>query len=939
MEPIAIVGIGCRFATATNPEAYFQLLKNGIDATTEVPEDRWNMRSFYDPDRRIPGKVSTFRGGFLPRIDGFDAQFFGISPREAACMDPQQRLLLEISWEALEDAGIVPERLAGKNVGVFIGAFTLDYKRIQLGYLNRRLMDAHTATGSMMTMVSNRLSHSFDFRGPSMSIDTACSSSLVAIHVACNSIRAGECSLALAGGVNVMVTPEYSIAESKGGFRAPDGRSKPFSASANGYGRAEGAGVVILKRLSDAIADRDPIYAVIRGSAVNQDGHTNGITVPSNDAQTTLIREACRRAGVEPGAIQYVEAHGTGTPVGDPIEVAALATALGEGRLPDSPCVVGSVKGNVGHMEAAAGVAGLIKTVMCLKNRQIPPNLHFEEPNPKIPFDRLPLHVPTSLEGWPECDGPAQAGVNSFGFGGTNAHVVLEEAPSVKEAQPPLPDGLGSIVFPISARSPEALNAAARQMSDFARTAASRVVSFADMYYSAAFRRSYFDHRLAIVASSSGELAESLDTFLRSEARAGIAAGVAPLAGRPRLVFVCTGMGPQWWAMGRQLVAAEPVFRESILKCDEQFRREAGWSLLDAMMAEESQSRMAETSLAQPANFAIQVALAALWESWGIKPDAIVGHSVGEVSAAYLSGSLSLEHAIRVSFHRSRLQQTTAGAGAMMAVGLPPDDLAEWIDSYAGVVSIAAVNGPAATTLAGDPAAMQDLAARLTEKQVFNRPLRVNIAYHSAQMDRLKPELLYSLATLEPRSASTPLYSTVYGAQVDGSELDASYWWRNVREPVQFRSAMDSLIQDGYDCFLEVGPHPVLGSSIDECLSAGGRKGARFCSLRRGEDERMTMLNALGGLYTAGSAVNWEVFRSPSAQFVRLPAYPWQRERHWSESDESIADRIGTASHPLLGHRVNAARSTWELEVNASLMEYLTDHAVGGAVVFPGAAY
>jgi acyl transferase domain-containing protein len=939
MEPIAIVGIGCRFANAANPQAYFELLKNGVDATTEVPEDRWNLRSFYDPDRRIPGKISTFRGGFLPRIDGFDAQFFGISPREAACMDPQQRLLLEISWEALEDAGLVPERLAGKDVGVFVGAFTLDYKRIQLGYLNRHLMDAHTATGSMMTMVSNRLSHSFDFRGPSMSIDTACSSSLVAIHVACNSIRAGECSMALAGGVNVIVTPEYSIAESKGGFLAPDGRSKPFSAAANGYGRAEGAGIVVLKRLSEALSDRDPIYAVIRGSAVNQDGHTNGITVPSSEAQTTLIREACRRAGVEPGEIQYVEAHGTGTPVGDPIEVAALASALGEGRVQGDRCVIGSVKGNVGHMEAAAGVAGLIKAVMCLQNRQIPPNLHFDEPNPKIPFDGLPLRVPTTLEEWPESDGPARAGVNSFGFGGTNAHVVLEQAPSVEETRPMADEPGSAVVFPISARSVEALNAAARQMSDFARTAPDRGVSFADLYYSAAFRRTHFDHRLAVAAGSSSELADSLDTYLRGEPRTDTATGVAPVAVRPRLVFVCTGMGPQWWAMGRQLFADEPVFRDTILKCDELFRREANWSLLDAMMAEESQSRMAETSLAQPANFAVQVALAALWERWGIKADAIVGHSVGEVSAAYLSGSLSLEHAIRVSFHRSRLQQMTAGAGAMMAVGLPAGQVIEWIEPYAGAVSIAAVNSPSATTLSGDPAAIQDLAGRLTEKQVFNRTLRVNIAYHSAQMDRLKPELLYSLASVEPRAASIALYSTVDGGRVAGSELDAAYWWRNVREPVQFRAAMDSLIQEGYDCFLEVGPHPVLGSSIDECLSGTGSKGARFSSLRRGDPERATMLGALAGLYTAGFPVNWEAFRSSTARFVRLPAYPWQRERHWSESEESLADRIGAAPHPLLGHRVSAARPTWELEVNAGLMEYLQDHAVGGAVVFPGAGY
>jgi acyl transferase domain-containing protein/aryl carrier-like protein len=939
MESIAIIGIGCRFADAANPRAFFDLLKSGTDATTDVPKDRWNLRSFYDPDRRAPGKLSALRGGFLTQIDGFDAHFFGISPREAACMDPQQRLLLEVSWEAMEDAGLVPERLAGADVGVFVGGFTLDYKAIQLGYLNRHLMDTHTATGAMMTMLSNRLSHTFDFRGPSMSVDTACSSSLVAVHLACGSIRNGECSMALAGGVNVMVTPEYTIAESKGGFLAPDGRSKPFSAAANGYGRAEGAGVVVLKSLTAAIADGDPIYAVIRGSAVNQDGHTNGITVPSSEAQIELIREACSRAGVEPGRIQYVEAHGTGTSVGDPIEISALAAALGTGRAKDDRCIVGSVKGNIGHMEAAAGVAGLIKAAMCIKHRQIPPNLHFDEPNPKIPFDQLPLRVPTALESWPAADGPALAGVNSFGFGGTNAHVVIEQAPCTEESRTVSDDAGPAVVFPISARSPEALDARARDLRDFARAAATNGISFADMYYSAAQRRSHYDHRLGIVAGSSAELADLLDAHLNGEPRSAVAAGVVPLADPPKLVFVCTGMGPQWWGMGRQLFADEPVFREAILECNELFHQEANWQLLPELMANEAHSRMTDTAVAQPSNFAVQVALAALWKSWGIEPQAIVGHSVGEVSAAYLSGALSLRQAIRVSFHRSRLQQTTAGSGAMIAAGLPAEALIDLVEPYEGRISIAAVNSPTSTTLAGDPAAIEDLARSLTAKQIFNRPLRVNIAYHSAQMDRVKSELLESLASLEPRSVTVPLYSTVAGARVVGRELDAAYWWRNVREPVQFRAAMEGLIHDGFDCFLEVGPHPVLASSIGECLADLGKKGARFCSLRRAEDESAGMRNSLASLYAAGFPVAWEKFQSAGARFVRLPAYPWQRERHWSESEQSIADRIGVEPHPLLGRRVASARPTWELEVNTRLLEYLPDHAVRNAVVLPGAAY
>ena len=936
-EPIAIIGIGCRFADAADPESFFELLMNGIDATREVPENRWSLRSFYSADRRIPGKLSTARGGFLPQIDGFDAPFFGISPREAAYMDPQQRLMLEVSWEAMEDAGLVPEQLAGADVGVFAGAFTLDYKAIQLGRLNRHLIDAHTATGAMMTMISNRISYVFDFRGPSMSIDTACSSSLVAVHLACQSLRSGECSVALAGGVNVMVTPDYTIAESKGGFLAPDGRSKPFSASANGYGRAEGAGVVVLKPLAAALADGDSIYAVIRGSAVNQDGHTNGITVPSGVAQQRLIEEACRRSGVTAGQIQYVEAHGTGTPVGDPIEVNALAAALGKGRRPGDRCIIGSIKGNIGHAEAAAGVAGLIKTALCLKHRRIPPNLHFDHPNPAIPFAQLPLRVPKSPESWPDSHAEALAGVNSFGFGGTNAHVILEGVSTdTPDAGPERADT--PVVFPLSARSRQALEAVAGSMRDFASNAKERGVRFADMFYSAAFRRSHHDHRLAVAAASNQELAAALDAYLRGESLSSCAAGTVP-AERPRLVFVCTGMGPQWWAMGRQLFACEPVFRETILQCDEFFRKEADWSLTKEMMAGESQSRMAETQIAQTANFAIQTALAALWKSWGIEPDAVVGHSVGEVSAAYISGALSLRDAIRVSFHRSRLQQTTAGAGAMMAVGLPEGQARAWINPFEGRLSIAAVNSPSSTTVSGDPGAMERLAARLSEAGIFHRALRVDVAYHSAQMDPLRKELLDVLAGLSPRDATVPLYSTVTGGRVAGREFDAGYWWKNVREPVEFRRAVDCLATDGYNCFLEVGPHPVLASSIHECLSATASSASVLCSLRRGADERSTMLSALGSLYCTGMPVRWEAFRDPSARFIRLPGYPWQRERCWSESPESVEDRIGQPKHPLLGFRVSAARPTWECEMNPGVLPWLPDHAVRGAVVFPGAGY
>jgi acyl transferase domain-containing protein len=479
----------------------------------------------------------------------------------------------------------------------------------------------------------------------------------------------------------------------------------------------------------------------------------------------------------------------------------------------------------------------------------------------------------------------------------------------------------------------------ARRFRDFAAPAEDRGVSFADMYYSAAFRRSHHEHRLGVAAGSSGELATLLEAYVNDEPRAAVASGHASAGTRPKLAFVCTGMGPQWWAMGRRLFADEPVFRESILCCDEIFRKEADWSLLTEMMADEPQSRMAETQVAQTANFAIQMALAALWKSWGIEPDAIVGHSVGEVGAAYLSGALSLEDAIRVSFHRSRLQQTTAGAGAMMAVGLAADEVRELLGEYGGRISVAAVNGPTATTVSGDPGAIEALGAKLTAMQVFNRQLRVDVAYHSAQMDPLEAELLDTLRTLNPLTAKIPLYSTVTGDRVDGREFDGGYWWRNVREPVEFRMAMESLVRDGFDCFLEIGPHPVLASSIVDCVAATGEKAANYCSLRRGEDERTTMLSALGSLYSIGMPVRWEAFQRKSARFVRLPQYPWQRERYWSESEESLADRLGATPHPLLGFRLAGAVPVWETEIGAYTLPYLSDHAVKGATVFPGAAY
>jgi acyl transferase domain-containing protein/NAD(P)-dependent dehydrogenase (short-subunit alcohol dehydrogenase family)/acyl carrier protein len=937
-EPIAIIGMGCRFPGAPSPEAYWQLLTSGGDALRFTPPERWSLNRFHDPDVRIPGKVITRRGGYLEQIDRFDARFFGISPREANCLDPQQRLLLELSWETLEDAGIVPATLAGGNVGVFVGAFTMDYMLMQLNTENRALIQTHTATGSMMTMISNRISYAFDFRGPSLSVDTACSSSLVAVHLACQNLQAGDCELAIAGGVNVIIKPEFTIAESKGGFLSPDGASKAFSRTANGYVRGEGAGLVLLKPLSKAVADGDPIYAIIRGSAVNQDGHSNGITVPRQEAQETLIREACRKAILTPADIQYVEAHGTGTPVGDPIEARAIGTVMSEGRPKGEPCIMGSAKTNIGHLEAAAGVAGLIKATLALTHRAIPPTLYADDPNPAIPFGDLSLRVPASLEAWPETDGPARAGVNSFGFGGTNAHVIVEEMPGRQAAVSAAvahADVEGPIVIPVSAKSPEGLKATAAALSAFVKT---KPASIRDIAYTSAVRRTHHSHRAAVVAASRTELCERLDAFVAGENPAGFASATHTGVTAPRLVFVFTGMGPQWWAMGRQLYQSEPVFRSAVQRCDEEFRAVAGWSIVDALLADESASRMSETEIAQPANFVVQVGLTELWKSWGVVPEAIVGHSVGEVAAAYVSGALSLADAITVSYHRSRLQQTAAGRGAMMAAGIGPEQAEEMLAPFAGRISIAAVNSANSTTLSGDPDALQELSQILQSNNTFCRFLRVNVAYHSHHMDPLRDEVMSSLASLNPRLPEIPLYSTVTGERADMLPFDAQYWWENVRQPVVFGKALETLIGDGYNMFLEVGPNPVLAASISEGLANSGKEGSVHCSLRRGDAEMPRMLTSLGELHCKGYFVGWKQVY-PAGRLVKLPAYAWQRERYWNESEVAECDRLGPQVHPLLGHRSESPVPAWHVELSSRNLAYLPDHRVHGATVYPGAGY
>jgi acyl transferase domain-containing protein/NADPH:quinone reductase-like Zn-dependent oxidoreductase/SAM-dependent methyltransferase/acyl carrier protein len=949
---IAVVGIGCRFpGGANNPAQLWSLLRGSVDAVGEIPADRWNLDAFYHPDPSRAGKTYCRWGGFVEKIDEFDAQFFGISPREAGRADPQQRLLLEVAYEALEDAGIPPEKIAGTNAGVFVGISAGEYGGMQTSSRERSHIDAYTNIGAALSIAANRISYFFDLHGPSLSVDTACSSSLVAIHEASQRIWSGECELAFVGGVNVLIRPESTIGFSKASMLARDGRCKSFDAKADGYSRAEGCGVVILKSLTRAIADGDAIYAVIRATAVNQDGRTPGISVPNGKAQEAILRQALAEAGMRPNQVQYVEAHGTGTPVGDPIEATAIGNVLGGGRTGKSAVLIGSIKTNIGHLEAGSGVAGLIKVALSLQHREIPANLHFDKPNPKIPFEALGLRVAAKLQPWPDTGrGPAGACINSFGFGGTNAHVVLQSAPEVPARRASAKPATKSAavhqhLLPLSARSSEALRATARAYVDFlGKNEGRKSAALVDICRGASLGRGHHDFRLALVGASKEGLAEDLQAFLAGETRPAMSSGMKASGHAHKVAFVFSGMGSQWLGMGRELLANEPVFRKTLERCDHEMRKYASWRLLNEWAADAPRSRMHEAEIAQPALFAFQAGIVALLASWGVRPDGVVGHSVGEIAAAYTSGALRFEDAVRVIFHRSRLQQRTTGHGKMLAVGLSVEEIRDVLAQSKGGsngtegVAVAAINSPVSVTLSGEGRALERVAGPLAEQGVFCRFLSVEIPYHSAYMDPLEGELRKSLRGLRPRPAAIPLYSTVSGTRLRGPEMNAAYWWHNVRDAVLFAPAIDALAREGHNLFIEIGPHPVLSANLSECLNGSGT-GAVWGTGRRGGSEQAMVLSCLGRLYTAGYPIDWQRVYPKRGAIVKLPSYPWQRERYWQESGSARADRLGDRVHPLLGVHNDAAQTTWIADLDQQSLPYLGEHRVEGSAIYPASAY
>jgi acyl transferase domain-containing protein/NADPH:quinone reductase-like Zn-dependent oxidoreductase/acyl carrier protein len=942
-DRIAIIGIGCRFPGGVNDtESFWNLLVKGREAVSDVPPDRWNIERFFDAEPGLPGKSIACRGGFLERIDEFDPQFFGISPREAPYVDPQHRLMLETAWEAIEDAGLVLDLERGTNVGVFVGISHNDYQGIQGTPWEHSGIGPHSPTGCAHSIAANRISYCFNLRGPSIAMDTACSSALTAVHAACEYIRSGRGDIALAGGVTVMITPGGFIGFSQASMLSPDGRCKAFDASANGFVRGEGAGMVLLKRLTKALEDGDPIHGVIIGTALNQDGHTNGISLPSGEAQARLVREACADADVAPSQIGFIEAHGTGTAVGDPIEAHALSEALCQDRANEAALPIGSVKTNLGHLETAAGVAGLIKALLVLKHGHIPPSLHFQSPNPNIDLAALKLRVPTALEPFPKTNGERIAGINSFGFGGANAHILLTEPPPCH-----LPEHLEihatrSWPLVLSARSERSLRSSAMRLSAWLSERSSANGSspvLADLAYTLGARRNHHPYRLTLVAQSVREIIRELDAYAAGEQSPKLRTAFAPHPDQaPRLAFIMSGQGPQWWGMGRELMRREAVFRQTIQRCDSAMRPWAQFSLLDEFGCSENASKMRSTEIAQPGIFAMQMGLAELWKSWGVQPAAIVGHSVGEVAAACVAGVLSLEEAARLVVLRSRFMAGCArGEGTMLAIGLGEDAARTLIARHDRTVTISAFNGPRSLTLAGPRHSLEAIAAELEQQNIFARFVQVEHPFHHPLMRPASEDLERALDDLRPHAETVPFFSTVTGRQCAGAACDGTYWGQGVRQPVQFASAIHALVDAGIDVWLELSAHPALAHSIQECLSERANKASVMSSVRR-EREHESALETAMDLYRSCVALDFAKM-IPSRRLLSLPAYAWDKSRWWHESNDWCEGRTGAGGRGMLDTRLPRATPTWIVRLDGRQMAFLKDHKVENLVIFPAAGF
>ncbi|GAA2704221.1 type I polyketide synthase [Actinoplanes palleronii] len=914
-EPIAVVGAGCHFpGGVTSPEQLWDVVSGGVDAVGDFPLDRgWDLEALYDPDPEARGKTYTRSGGFLPDLADFDAPFFGISPREALAMDPQQRLILETSWEALERAGIDPATLRGSATGVFTGIYAVDYGP-RMGSGAATETEGFAIAGTYTSVASGRVAYVLGLEGPAVSTDTACSSSLVAVHQAVRSLRSGECTLALAGGVAALPTPGMFVEVARQRGLAADGRCKSFAEAADGTGWGEGAGVLVLERLSDARRNGRRIWAVIRGSATNQDGASNGLTAPNELAQRRVIRAALADAGLSAGDVDAVEAHGTGTVLGDPIEAEALLATYGQDRDPDRPLWLGSLKSNIGHTQAAAGVGGMIKMIMAMRHATLPRTLHVDRPTPHVDWSSGAVRLLTEARRWPAEDGrPRRAGVSSFGVSGTNAHLILEQAPQEQPAPAAEVPADGPAAFPwvLSGRSAHAVREQARQLHDL--VAANPHLPAAGVGHALVTTRSLFEHRLTVVGTDIHELLAGLTAVVEGERhRAEVVAGVARPVGRT--VFVFPGQGCQWVAMGRELWESSPVFAEQLRACAEALSPWISWSLIDTVCGGPQAADLERIDVVQPVLFAVMVSLARVWRSLGVIPDAVVGHSQGEIAAACVAGALSLTDAAKVVALRSRMLATAGESGGMAGIVLPHDRVRELLDRMGSRAVIAAVNGPYSTTISGALPAVKDVVAACESAGVHARWIPASVPGHSPLMDRFADRLRADLAGITPVTSPVAFYSTVTGGPIDTAGLDASYWFRNLREPVRFETTVQRLREDRHGAFIEVSPHPLLTVNIREMLDAAGdENGVVVGTLRRRDGGPARFYRSVAEAFVAGVAVSWKAaFEHRDRGWIDLPTYAFQRQRYWLETPRESAAGSGPGDLlPSSGHQHGLFRVNW----------------------------
>jgi len=906
-EPVAVIGMAMRYPGGVHSaETYWSLLENGIDAISDIPESRFDAKALYNADPDVPGKLTVRQGGFLNSIDQFDGSFFDISYAEIESMDPQQRLLLEVTHEALENAGIPVQTLVDSNTGVFVGVTNNDYQKRHFRSGDYKLINPYSYTGAAICSNSGRISYLMGLQGPSVSIDTACSSSLVATHLAVQSLRNRECDLAIAGAANVIIDPEFTIYFSTLNALSPDSRCKSFSNDANGFIRSEGCGILILKRLSDAQRDGDNILAVVKGSAVNQDGRSNGFTAPNAKAQEKLLRTALQDARLTPDRVAFIEAHGTGTKIGDPIEMEAIAEVFAAAKSKEHPLLVGSAKTNIGHTEGVAGMAGMMKAILAIQKGIIPKNLHFNTPNELIDWANLPVSVPTQNTSWNSTE--QYIGVSGFGVTGTNAHVILGAAPAPQEKEQ-VALRKDVFVLPLSARTQEALQALAGTYAEFIESSPEELEDICAM---AALKRSPFEIREVFVAKTREDLVEQLKDYSDIPAED---QKVFDADDYVKVVFVCPGQGAQWVGMARELYASEPVFRKAIDACAQAFSGLTDWNLVEELHKEESSCRYTEIDVIQPVLVAIEIALGELWKSKGIIPDIVVGHSMGEIAAAYLAGNITLEEAALIICTRSRLMKQTSGQGAMAVTDLTEEEARIRLAGSEHLLSTAVQNSPNSTVIAGDPEALQKLINDLEAEGRFSRKIKVDVASHSPQMEPIMEPLRQALSKLQPQNSDILFYSTALNQKMKGAELDADYWVKNLRNPVRFGAVVRDILKQDKAVFIELTPHPVLLNAIQENIAVTGKTGKGIASLFREKDETISFYKAFGQYYNTGLPVDWKQIYPQTNRFVLLPNYQWQKERFWFDAQPEISRTLTvttSAQETKKSLKENLFETVWE---------------------------